>query len=168
MARARGRSRGRPTDYEWDLAVFQHLAQAAGSAGTNLLIADGAHQTIHRLRGEVLVWLDGTPAAGDTVRIGMGIHVVPEDSGAVVTVDPLTDVSASDWMWYTVLHLGSEDTTPGGDDIIKAARIVIDSKAMRRIKSQQELQFVVENATVTGGTAQSVNVAGAVRVLSGS
>ena len=48
---------------------------------------------------------------------------------------------------------------------ITSARRVIDSSAMRKIRNQ-EIQFVVENATI--GLAASVNVQGQIRILAGA
>ncbi len=156
------RGRGRKTDYEWLTWTFTSLALSAGTAAATLSTAIGS-QTIYRLRGSVLVWLDGTPVAGDAVRVGLGVHVATEDIGTSVLASPLTDTGTPWlWSWFGALAAEVDQNEFGG---LAVARVDIDSKAMRRIKSAQAVQFVVEVATV--GTAQAINVVAQGRCLFG-
>ena len=137
MARA---TRQRRPDYDWDLGAFNILAFSAGTSGGAMFIANRS-LTVVRSRGEVLTWLDATSAPGIFVQVAMGLYVVPEDSGSVVTVNPLSDTGASDFFWFDTFTLGYEEMVTDVIDIplLTAKRSVIDAKAMRKMKSGQQI-----------------------------
>ena len=163
MARARTR---KIDNVFWGLAQGSSLALGVGSAGFLAVAAGTQAATLLRIRGEVLVYLDGVQAPGTLVLITMGLLVVPEGQATTVLSDPFNDDNAP-WLWYGIAYLGYEEAVPDVVDLplISASRIVIDNKAMRRIRPDQEVQFVTTNTTL--GTASSVNVAFAGRVLLG-
>jgi hypothetical protein len=61
---------------------------------------------------------------------------------------PLTTPEA-DWMWHNFVHLSSVTGTQS-DDGSQIARIEIDSKAMRRVKANDQLIFVCDANLVSG------------------
>ncbi len=151
----------------WTLGTYSVGALAAGVNGEVLLGAQHLPETLLRMRGEAIVSLDGVLAPGAGTAITMGIIQVPEGQGSTVNWSPVTDADAP-WIWWYAAHLAYEEYVT---DVIAGnlmdARIVIDSKAMRKLRNT-ELQFVSENTTVPGFTAASVNVAASVRALAGS
>ncbi len=163
---ARGRGRGRRTDYVWSLGTFETAALSAGSvAGTLFTTTDPS--TMYRLRGTLFCGVDGVASPGRMVRVTAGIIVVPAGTGSTVTVTPFANSSA-DWIWYTTFIVGYEEfvTDVTFDTNLVSYREVIDNKAMRRLKDEQELQCVVVNTTAGG--AEEVNFSLGVRILVGS
>jgi len=110
----------------------------------------------------------GTDAQAPTtfISVGIGLILVPEGTGTTVLWSPITDGDAP-WMWVTYFELAYEEyvtdviDSPG----MTSYREVIDSKSMRVIRNQ-EVQCVVENATLA--TAGSVNISLSGRALSGT
>ncbi len=150
----------------WTLGTGGALAQGAGTMAALMVAAQHLPETLLRIRGEVIVFADGTPVTGRLARISMGIIQVPEGTGATVLWSPETDADAP-WIWWYCAHIGYEEMVTDVIDApgITSARVVIDSKAMRKLRNT-EIQFVTENVTVNG--AISVNVSASVRILAGS
>ena len=160
MARRR---EGRRTDYTWQDSQLALLAVAAGTPTAGQIFSVNLSSTLVRVRGEVLAWLDATPAAGDAVVVGCGMRVAPNGAGNTVIIDPLSD-GDGDWFWYELMTLAFDGTDVNG--VTAAKRIEIDGKAMRRVKQAEEIQFVMNQLTI--GTAQAVNVSVNVRALFGA
>ncbi len=165
---ANSRSRSRSIDnLRWIGFQSDSLALAAGSTGELVAVSTAMPDTVMRTRGTLLAFLDGTSTPGVVVDVAVGLHVVPEGTGATVLQSPITDPNA-DWFWYDRFALAYEE---GVTDVIEysalpAYRTVIDSKAMRRVPPDFELQMVIEQATVAIG--QSVNFFAAGRFLVGN
>jgi len=96
----------------------------------------------------------------------MGVILVPEGTGTTVLWSPSTDADAP-WIWVTEFVLAHEELVVDVIDVpgMSSYRERIDNKAMRIIRNQ-EIQFVIENSTVT--SALSVNAGLAGRFLSGT
>ncbi len=157
---------GRRTDYEWTSFGTSALALAANGTAAVAFHTFLQTNTVYRIRGELLCWLDAGQAAGDVMRVGVGIQVGMEDIDTTVLTSPLADTDVP-WMWSYFGHLAAESQTAGADLAgLSFARIPIDTKAMRRVKNQQVLQVVFE--TVTVGGAEVCNFAVAGRVLTGN
>ena len=79
---------------------------------------------------------------------------------------PLTDGS-SPFVAFHVWHLGYEEMVTDVIDVpgISSKRIDVDSKAMRKLKPNQELVSVVEQTTI--GAAMSINLVISIRMLFG-
>jgi len=112
------------------------------------------------------VYVDGLEEPPTFAGINCGLIYVPEGTGATVLWSPTTDGDAP-WVWAHESLIGYEEMVVNAVDIpgITFERVVIDNKAMRRVRNQ-ELQFVAENATIGG--ALPVNIRGSARFLSGS
>ena len=138
---------------------------SVGTIAVNMLPAQHLPETILRIRGEALVYLDGAQTPGGLAQVAMGLILVPDGTGATVLWSPVTDGTAP-WIWFDTFHVGYEEyvTDVISSQVASGARRVIDSKAMRKVRNR-ELQLVVEN--VTRLSAVSVNVVLAGRVLSG-
>ena len=127
---------------------------AAGSALFTIVaqaLNDGL--TIIRTRGELLISLQTADAIGSGfTRIGVGIGIVSENAfgtgvGAVPT--PLTDIAWDGWLWYWMGALMSVET-PATSGVGTTARIVIDSKAMRKIKESDGVVAVIQSEAEIG------------------
>ncbi len=132
------------------------LAQAAGTAANLFKSVQTVPQTLMRLRGEALIYVDATQAPGGLTQVEMGIIKVPEGSGATARYGPSDDANAP-WLWFASLHIGYEEMVTDVIDVpgISSARIVIDNRAMRRLRPDEELQIAIQSTTVGG--AISVN-----------
>ena len=159
MARRRLRGGGRKADLRWTLGS-NNFTVAAGSSAATIVTSSTVSQTIMRTRGEVLVYADGVQAPGVSCRIACGLIIAQGGQSGTVLSAPLDDGDAP-WFYYDVFHLGYEEMVTDGIDIpgITSHRSVIDSKAMRIIRPDQEIQFVVQNTTVLGALTVNVNVA---------
>ena len=162
---ARGRHAKKIDSVHWTYGSWSIGAMSAGTQGASVLNAQHLPETLLRIRGENVVYVDATAAPGTLAAITSGLILVPEGTSSTVLWSPITDGDAP-WIWWDSVIVGHEEMVT---DVIAVqemlgARRVIDNKAMRRIRNQ-EVQFVVENATLLG--AESVNVFGAARFLSG-
>ena len=117
-----------------------------------------------RLRGELL-FVAVPNAAADHDIAAIGAIVVQEQAiaaGGVSLPGPIADPEA-DWLWHQYVPLRSAAATAANDEAIGLfARVTVDSKAMRKIKKDQELVLVVESST---GEFASITVQGGVRAL---
>jgi len=152
----------------WTLISEVFVDQAAGTAGVTALAAQHLPETLMRIRGEWMATFAAAPADGSGVSVTCGLILVPEGTGTTVLWSPISDGDAP-WIWWDSFGLlwqePSADVTMSGE--ASGARRVIDSKAMRKVRNR-ELQLVVENATVTGRTAATIDAVLMARVLSGS
>ncbi len=150
----------------WDLSTGGVGALSAGTSAILFASVGTQPTTLLRMRGQVLSYVDATQAPGGLVQLTMGIIKVPEGSGTTVQYDPATDANAP-WIWYDFALLGYEEMVTDVVDVPGATsfRSVIDNKAMRRIRPDEELQFAITNTTQAG--ALSVNMRYGVRWLQG-
>ncbi len=142
-------------------------AQTAGSTGRAGLAAQHLPETLLRFRGEWGTTLVGSQAGSVGVEIAIGMIQVPEGTGTTVLWSPITDDDAP-WIWWDTISLLYEE--PVVDTIstnLSGARRVVDSKSMRKLRNT-EIQFVVENATISGLGSATTNVWVSGRALAGS
>ncbi len=164
MARRRS---GKKIDFvHWTGFATSSLALAAGTAAATALPAQHEPETLLRIRGSQLTYVDGTQAPGGFVRVGVGMILVPEGTGTTVLWSPVTDADAP-WIWVDHFSLGYEEYVNDTIDAVGAPvyRSVIDNKAMRIIRNQ-EVQCVIEQVTVA--TAMAINNVVSGRILSGT
>ena len=157
------RSRGRRADYQWQGNVLQLAGVGAAGSFTGIQVNNTAGATIVRCRGEILCGLD-VGAAGDGAVVGHGLMVMDDDQLAVGLTgmpDPEADLDA-DWIWHGFSPLRSESGTQGQDHGDQH-RLTIDSKAMRRIKQNDNLVYVI-GVSILSGTP-TVDVTLGVRML---
>ena len=165
MARRRS---GKKIDFtRWTATNSDVNAQAAGTVGVLAITTGSVSNTLLRTRGNFLCYLDGTQSAGVRVSIGVGLIVMPGGTGTTVTSSSLTDGDAP-WFWYERFTLAYEEYVASVIDATGASvfRGVIDSKAMRILRLDEEVQMVVEN--VTEGFSSSINLTANMRFLIGS
>ena len=141
-------------------------ALSAGQAAVNFAASAARPSTVLRIRGELTVYVDGASAPGKLIQVSWGIIKVPTGSGTTVQYAPVADAAAP-WMAYGRTILGYEEMVTDVIDVagLTLKRFDVDSKAMRRMRPDEELQFVIENTTI--GTASAINWAYGVRVLQG-
>ncbi len=162
----RGRFPKKIDTVHWTYGSFTFLAQGAGTAAVNVLAAQHLPETLLRIRGEVVVGIDGLQAPPLMVGIGIGLIQVPEGTGSTVLWSPISDGDAP-WIYVDYFAIGYEEMVADAVVVneLMGARRVIDSKAMRKIRNT-EIQAVIENGTIQG--AMAVNLVGNIRVLAGA
>ena len=115
--------------------------------------------TIVRIRGEILLYMtsgDGT-TTGFEVAVGIGIA----NENAVLTVgvtavpNPLTDAEWDGWMQYWTGDVRAASTTITNSEGVSAARITIDSKAMRKFRSSDVLFGCIQTVETTSAIMSS-------------
>ena len=144
--------------------VFSALS--AGSVAATMISGAATTDTIMRMRGELMAYVDTTQAPGGHVRIAVGAIVMPEGQGTTVVSSPITDDLAP-WWFYETFALGYEEMVTDVIDVpgITSFRKTIDVKGMRILRPDQEMQIVVENLTIV--SALSINVSIVDRILIG-
>ena len=141
---------------EWGSFEAMIRAVGIGSAGSAGAQATGVtaneRLTLVRLRGHGFIHMDAG-AALDAIIVGIGLTIVDEEAfaaGVGSLPTPLTDME-SDWVWHGVFALGpAVSATDDGGDLSRNVQFEIDSKAMRKIRTDQTLAFVTEGTVVAG------------------
>ena len=150
----------------WTYGSFSAAGLSAGTVAETVYAAQHLPETILRTRGEIVVYGDGALGSGLSCAVGVGLILVPEGTGTTVLWSPITDGDAP-WVWVDYFAIGNEESVTDvvNSPVLIAARRVIDSKAMRKVRNR-ELQAVTENATVQTGLA--INMIANVRQLAGT
>ncbi len=163
-------SRGRPAKtihtVRWTGLQGFSNSLSAGSVAVNILAAGAPAETVLRMRGWFATWLSGASAPTKMVLVSAGLILVPEGQGTTVIWDPFNDVNAP-WIWFTEVTLGYDEHVTDVIDspAMTAARTEIDSKAMRKGGTDEELQLVVTNTTLAAAATIRMSLSG--RVLLG-
>jgi len=168
MAHRRGGFSKKIDSVHWTYGSFLQLAQGPGVVAENVMSALHLPETLLRIRGEWVCNFSGALGDGEGAGVTVGLIQVPEGTGTTVLWSPITDGDAP-WIWWDVMHLIYQEYVVDGNfsSQVASGRRTIDSKAMRKLRNT-ELQFVLENADLGALTGASVDVAGSVRVLTGS
>ncbi len=150
----------------WGTASGFFNSVSAGSTGILFATSGTLPTTLLRLRGEVLYTLEGASAPGQLIRCTMGIIKVPEGTGTTVLWEPVADSNAP-WIWYDQAFLNYTEYVIDvvGSTEAASKRSVVDNKAMRRLRPDEELQIVLENTTID--SAGTCNVPYSIRFLLG-
>jgi len=159
------RSTGRRADYIWN-GVSSSLTVTSGSSGIqDVSGAFGQSGTIVRIRGNILASLD-SPTINEKTAVAMGIIRTTEEQlavGITAIPNPQADLDA-DWQWHGFLPLQAVvDVTSGAGSQENVGRLVIDSKAMRKVRQGENLTFVVDNTAISG--TPEIDVTFGIRIL---
>ncbi len=171
MSPRRSRSgHGRPEKsidvIRWAGSNHQFAALAAG-ASAQTYITDGNTETILRIRGELMAWVNGIQTGAVLAEIAVGALVVQAGSGTTVIQEPI-DEDKAPWLFYERFVLGYEEMIADAIQVgqLSGVRIVVDNKAMRILRPGREVQLVVQNFTLNGAVPVNVNFTS--RVLLGT
>ena len=148
----------------WNAGPTQLAGTALSAAGSTIWSlgqsGTGDGLTIIRLRGEAELFLSVVTSVGDGfAAFAMGIGIVSSQAfaaGGASMPAPLTNTTWDGWMWhYSGAGLFGQSTTELAAGPIDAVRIPIDSKAMRKVGSNEVIFGAVEMGVETG-TATAV------------
>ena len=142
--RRRYSSPARKRNYAWESSRFAPTTVGEGLQVSASLLADPVTNTVSalvrqaftvvRIIGELKVV---SAAAGFDVEWAAGISVINKDAFAAnVLPEPATD-TAQKWMWWKAR------TSPPSDE--NFAFMELDIKAKRKLSSEDELFFVIDN-----------------------
>jgi len=123
-------------------------------------------ETLMRQRGNLSCFLDTTQSPGILIDVAIGTIVMPEGQSTTVVSSPITDENAP-WIFYSRFTVGYEEMVTDVVDVpqMTSYRENVDTKAMRILKPDQEIQLVIEQATLGG--AGEVNLTLSDRILIG-
>jgi len=152
----RGRS-GRRTDYGWQGSLVSETTDAATQESIIRVFSEAS--TVVRVRG-FLRCIFATVSDGDLVTLAAGLLIRPE--GFTAGVNPLSDLEKS-WMWHSFGSMVRDAAFSGVGQLF--FDFEIDSKAMRKVKQNDELVLMVNHLDNTG--TATIAWTGGVRVLVG-
>ena len=112
--------------------------------------------------------LDETKQAGDVVYLGFGLAIITTDSFNDVSSwpDPLGDDDLS-WLYWKGFHLRASEAAAEEALGASVVRFDVDTKAMRKIRPNETLLYVVQYSNVAGSPVVDFDV-GSIRVLYGT
>ncbi len=168
MARARTRS-GRRTDYIWEgaTATVSGVDLTLNTATILSNNSQGLARTLMRSRGSIFLQLD---AGGNDERvlIGLGLILASQEAvtaGVASIPKPIVEIEA-DWIWHSFVVLSSlAESAVTGDSSALWARVEIDSKAMRKVKPNQNIVLVAQVGQVVDATGTFDVMAGQRRLM---
>ena len=133
------------------LAITTSLGNVSGG------LASTERLTWARMRGNALVRMVAA-AASDSMIVGLGIVQVDNEAfaaGAASVPSPTDDLDAS-WIWHQLFVFGpAVDTTALTDEGIQVQRAEIDTKAMRKMGTNETLIFVWDGIRTAGSPTAS-------------
>ncbi len=147
-------------DMEWTGTSGDSLGNVGVANLISTIFTSNVSATLLRCRGDVTVMFDGV-ADGDKKVIGMGLIFASDAQVAAgVTAFPSPiDVLEADWLWHQFCTLQAQSATQSEDLGAQVARYVIDSKAMRKFRPNQQLVFVVDGNNLAGTPVADIAVA---------
>ncbi len=124
--------------------------------------------TVVRIRGEVIVAISaavGANGANANITLGMKLTTASAFAAGGASVESPNTEIGSDWIWWNAVPMRAASTAAPSnpDGIGLLARVVVDSKAMRKVGPNQVLILVAHN--VVGGSTMTVALSGTIRVL---
>jgi len=155
---ARPRSRRR-TGWEEGPGIQTPVTTSSSEStvlGAGQLFAVDGH-TIVRLRGFVELNLHTVAAIGDGFAGAMAIGIVTQAAFAVgisAVPTPITEIEWEGWMWHQFFSVHAHSVTGGESNKGPVQVFEIDSKAMRKIGSDEVIYAVYEGTEV--GTSAMV------------
>ena len=162
------RREGRRTDYTWSGIAGSNLGAFTTVAGLTGISTFGVAGTVMRIRGSVMAFLTTAAAANSIKAINCGVIIGTEEqvaTGAGAFPSPTSDLDA-EWLWWGSLLLARMTTTETESAGLVSQRIEIDSKAMRRVKQGQSINFLTKPVNLAG--TESAGGAFNLRVLFGA
>ncbi len=158
MARRFSHSGGRKIDFkQWVSipSILKESAVAGTFAGGSASFAVPA--TVLRCRSEVLIQFDETRTAGDQMDVAIGLAKMSTDAAAGASLpDPIGEVGFPWLFWKQVkLECISTSTTydPGS-----SLRFSVDTKAMRKVKPDESIIWLIEFANPAGAPVTQVDI----------
>ena len=151
----------------WEGTIFDEATITVASSVVFSLVPEAvleidAKPTIARIRGHLLVRADADSTAGAFGMLAMGIMMVTSTVSAAGAVPkPIAEIGSS-WMWYHTALIG-EQVASAESNGLSFERVVVDTKAMRKVGINETLVLVLTMQTCEGTLV--ANLCGIVRTL---
>jgi len=169
MANRRFATRARKRVMSWQGGVVDFSDLVAATSQFSTLVSETSLEnfptpTVIRTRGRLMLTGDASSSAGSRGFVVCGIMVVTATALAASAVpSPFLEVG-SDWLWWDVLTFGDVTGSVSDDGPMFTDRIVVDSKAMRKIGLNEVLVFAAHLQSCQSTTMVG-NLCGDIRVL---
>ncbi len=146
---ARGRS-GRRADYSWNglCGALENIGEANQLVSIAIFAGAG---TVMRTRGQVLVQFDGA-ADGNKKCVAAGLIIGTDaqvTAGPTAFSSPISNLDA-EWLWHGFFPLMAQAATEVDAEGSKVMRLEVDSKAMRKVKQNEQMVLVVDGSNISG------------------
>ena len=151
----------RLTDWSGSAVLTGDIAVAVSTSQLlETFVPIGSGETLIRTRG-LFGWRSDQSAADETQIGAMGIGVVSAQAvsvGATAIPAPATDVDWDGWLYHTFFYSHLDFLSAVGMEPNVAHVIMIDSKAMRKVSTDERLVVMVENTSGSGGIRVATNL----------
>ena len=116
--------------------------------------------TVVRVRGEFTIVLNAITTVGDgfnNFAVGIGVASLAAFTAGVASLPtPLTEIEWPGWLWHSSHgELQGMSITESGQSPLEALRGVIDSKAMRKLRTDEVIFGAIEMGTEVGTAVAS-------------
>ena len=118
--------------------------------------------TLVRSRGKLTVLTDPSSSPGSFGFVTLGLIVVTSAAAAAGGVPNPATNTGNDWLWWDSGFIGAAAADVIGEEIT-VDRLIVDSKAMRKIGLNQVLILVADLQTCEG--TMVANICGPLRIL---
>ena len=170
MARRRVFQRAAARRTTWEGAQIDLVVPSSDSISqvviTEALFEEHPNPTIVRMRGHILLRQTTQSTTITTGVVFMGIKLATASavaSGITALETPFTEIG-SDWIWWETRALSTLDSTLGQSNGTQThSRVLLDSKAMRKVQPNQVLVFVAQHTAIAG--TQTSIIVGGIRIL---
>ena len=163
---ARGRSSGRRADYEWAGTEIA-LTGLATTTVFQAVATVGVASTIMRIRGRLHMAITAILGVGRTTAV-LGLIIASDDAvgvGATALPDPLLDADA-EWIWLGSMEVVGFSATLAEQGGAGLDHLEVDTKAMRKVKANEQIVLVVNPGQPTAGVTAAID--GFIRALAAS
>ena len=166
---SQGRTSGKRRQTGWEAGPGSlTMAEGTLSGSGNLIIGSGIAPvvdglTLVRTRGDITMGLRTAGSVGDGFLVGVGIGIVTNDAfavGVTAVPSPIDDMDWDGWLFHKLVNLFTVVGTE--DNPVTAARIDVDSKAMRKIGINETMYLSAQGVEVGVAT---MAIAGITRTL---
>ena len=158
---SRGAFRSPARKTSWELGPGGG-AQQASSASEAIIVGAGVvavedGMTLVRLRGELLLYLRGAATIAGGFRGAFGIGIVEANAfgiGVTAVPTPITEEAWDGWLYHRYWNLftpGARVTSNAADEENQGSagasvlRVEVDSKAMRKLKTEDVIFAAIEH-----------------------
>ena len=142
------------------LAISTTTPAFLGSAVT--LVAGVSKVTVVRFRGmaDFLQTAADAGNSGFAGAIGIGIASLAAVTAGIASVPtPITEADSASWLWHSFFNVHGVTASPTwGNDGSGYLRMEIDSKAMRKVTTEDAIYAAVEAGTETGTATMQVRL----------
>ena len=151
----RGFRKGTARKTDWSASAVQSAATnipASSAVLVESFTPVGQGETIVRTRGALFFFSDQSTADEDIIAaFGIGVVTAQAVSVGITAIPhPGTDAAWDGWLYHTYLHSHFEFGSTVGFEFSAGQRIDIDSKAMRKVTSDEIVVVVAEAMSAVG------------------